>query len=337
MDPLEKIKSNLNHSVPDHEIELKTPEELVDDWMKSAEGDIDRPLTTCMPTIDNILRKKLRGTVAAYIGKGGSKKSLLALQGCRQNVVKYQNNCTGIYSNMEMGIFQFVSRLMNMSIDSDWDSGSSVYYDYQFTEAFKAKNKDKIELIRSELKGKFRDLYGNNLLVNSRGSMTIDDYYKLIKKSKERNGRVDQLAVDGLSMMANVGNETESYTTHSKELKDLAKQENIFIILICHVTKGCEKHTRDLQPFIRGSEKILDNVDFVVMMSQVLDLFLGTDENIKYRKDKGWIQLYDKRGSGEIVDMIYDFNPKTLLLTETQEDPKLYEVEKKKQSKSFFT
>jgi replicative DNA helicase len=337
MDHLEKIKNNLTHSVPDPEIELKTPEELVDDWLKSAEGDVERPLTTCMPSIDKTLRNKLRGTVGAYIGKGGSKKSLLALQGCRHNVLTYQNNCTGIYSNMEMGVFQFMSRLMNMSFQVDGSWGSSEHYDYEFTNAFKSKNNERIEQIRKELKTKFRDLYGNNLYVNSRGSMSIDDYYKLVRKSKSINGRVDQLAIDGLSMMANVGNETESYTTHSKELKDLAKQENIYIILICHVTKGCDKHTRDLQPFIRGSEKILDNVDFVVMMSQIIDQFLSSDDNIKYMKNKGWIQMYDKRGTGDIIDLVYNFDSKSLLLTESEEDPKLYEVEKKKQSKSFFT
>lgn len=333
---LRKIQENINYSVPDFVPELKTAEDLVDDWMKSAEGDIENPLTTCMPTIDKILRRKLRGTVGAYLGKGGSKKSLLALQSCRQNVIKYQNNCTGIYSNMEMGIFQFVSRLMNMSVESPWDCGSSEFYDYQFTQAFKERDKKRIEEIRSELKSKFKYLYGNNLLVNSRGSMTIEDYRKLIKRSKEINGRVDQLAIDGLSMMGSLGTETETYTTHSKELKDLAKQENIYIILICHVTKGCDKHTRDLQPFIRGSEKILDNVDFVMSMSQIINESLSTEETIKYYRDKGWIQFYDKRGTGEIVDLIYDFDSKNLLLSESDQDPRLFEVKKKDKSKSFF-
>jgi hypothetical protein len=313
---------------PGRILELKTPEELVDEWIESAKGDIDRPLTTCMPTIDRDLRHKLRGSVAAYIGKGGSKKSLLALQGCRRNVITYENNCTGIYSNMEMGIFQFVSRLINMTIDEPSGTwGAADAYDFEFTEHYKNRNNEGMEKIRKEIKDFFRERYGNNLLINSQGSMTIEDYAQLIKQAKETTGHIDELDIDGLSMMASAGNENDTFTIHTKELKDLAKQENIFIKIICHVTKACEKHARDLQPYVRGSEKILDNVDFVVMMSQIIDQQRSSPKNIKYMTDKGWIQFYNKRGTGNIIDLIYDFDPKTLLLTESIDLPSTYEVD----------
>jgi len=338
-----KILSNLSGERPTRELELKTPEDLVDDWIQAAEGDIERPLTTCMAKIDSDLRGKLRGTVGAYIGKGGTKKSLLALQACRTNVLQHKNNCTGIYSNMEMGIFQFMSRVMDMSIRPNeyTDYNSSLWYDVEFIRAYREEDKEKSkemkEAIRKELKEKFKDLYGKNLYVNSQSGMTIDDFHKLVKKAKERNGTVDMLVIDGLSMMSGVGTETESYTANSKELKDLAKLHNIYIPLICHLTKGPEKHTRDTQSFIRGSEKILDNVDFVIMMSLIIDGAWSDENNIVYYDRKGYIRFFNKRGSGKTINIIYEFDPRTLTMTQTEDDPNSCEVDlKKKMKKDFF-
>lgn len=336
--PENEINQLINGERPTRELELKTPEDLVDDWIQAAEGDIERPLTTCMPKIDSDLRGKLRGTVGAYIGKGGTKKSLLALQACRTNVLQHKNNCTGIYSNMEMGIFQFMSRVMDMSIrpDEHTDYNSSLWYDVEFIRAYRDQDKEKKEAIRKELKGKFKDLYGNNLYVNSQSGMTIDDFHKLVKKAKDKNGTVDMLVIDGLSMMSGIGTETESYTSNSKELKDLAKLHNIYIPLICHLTKGPEKHTRDTQAFIRGSEKILDNVDFVIMMSLIIDGGWSDENNIVYYDKKGYIRFFNKRGSGKTINIIYDFDPQTLTMTQTEDDPNSWEVDLKKKKKDFF-
>lgn len=312
------------------EIELFTPEQLVDEWAHSIEGDIDRPLTTCIEKIDKDLRNKLRGTVGAYIGYGGTKKSLLALQACQVNVLAHENKCTGIYSNMEMAIFQFMSRLIDMSFEvDDYNFNSSCYFEGQYKEFYKNSNKEMLLETRKTLKKFFSEKYGNNLYINSQSSMRIEDYYTLVKKAKEKNEHVDMLVIDGLSMMAGMGSEMESYTTNSKELKDLAKMENIYIPLICHLSKGAEKHTRDVQRFIRGSEKILDNVDFVIQMSLLIDEN-RSGESVNYLTDKGYLRFYNKRGSGNTIDTIYNFNRHTLQITESYEDPFMYEVKRKK-------
>lgn len=326
----QKIKNNLDGIETRRELELKTPDELIDDWCASIEGDVERPLTTCMSKIDKDLRNKLRGTVGAYIGYGGTKKSLLALQACKQNVLAYENNCTGIYSNMEMAIFQFVSRIMDMSFTvEDYAYNVSWYFEKNYQDAFKAKNEAQKKQIREVLRNYFKKYYGSNLYINSQSGMTIDDFHTLVKKAKEKNGKVDILVIDGLSMMSGMGSETESYTSNSKELKDLAKLHNIYIPLICHLSKGAEKHTRDVQRFIRGSEKIIDNVDFVIQMSLLVDEF-RSGESTEYLTDKGYIKFFNKRGSGNTVNVIYDFDKSTLTMKETNEDPILYEVDKKK-------
>jgi replicative DNA helicase len=315
--------------VAEQETEFKSFEDLVDEYFDSLEGDIENPLTTTIPKFDKVLKNKLRGTVGAYIGKGGSKKSLLSLQACNVNVRKHQNNCTGIYSNMEMGTAQFVARSIDMT-KPGYNTNASEYIEFEYTEAYKKGDKDSMARLRTENKEFFRTYYGKNLVVYSKSNMSVDDYHRLITSVKNKNGRVDMMVVDGLSMMATKGNETDTYSANSKELKDLAKLHNIFIPLICHVTKAATKHTRDLQEFIRGSEKILDNVDFMIMTSLCIDEMRSTETATEYMSDKGYLRLYDKRGSGQTVNVIYDFNPLTLSMTQTDHDPKLFEVQKKK-------
>jgi replicative DNA helicase len=312
------------------ELELKTPDELVNDWANAIEGDLERPLTTCIPKIDLDLRNKLRGTVAAYIGYGGTKKSLLALQGCKVNVQSHMNNCTGIYSNMEMATFQFMSRLIDMSFTvEDWAYNSSWCYEKEYEKAFKVENKEKMLKIKTILSDFFRSTYGQNLYINSQSGITIDDLNRLVKQAKDKNGKVDMLVIDGLSMMSGVGSETESYTSNSKELKDLAKLHNIYIPLICHLSKGAEKHTREVQRFIRGSEKILDNVDFVIQMSLLIDATRSSGQTVEYMTEKGYIRFFNKRGSGNTINIIYDFDKTMLNITETDEDVTNYDNDKK--------
>lgn len=329
---IEKIKSESasGNLGPLQELECKTPSELVEDWSHAIEGDIEHPLTTCIPMFDKDLRSKLRGTVGAYIGYGGTKKSLLALQALRTNVIQSGSNSIGLYSNMEMAVYQMMSRVIDMSYtDDEFAYNRSYIIEGDYQKAYKEGNKQKIAEIKKKLSDFLNSMYGKNLMINSKSSMRVEDYHALINKAKSKvpGGKIDMLVIDGLSMMGGLGTETESYTTNSKELKDLAKDHNIFIPLICHLSKGAEKHTRDTMRFIRGSEKILDNVDFVIMLSLLQD-----EMNDEYYRDKGYARLFNKRGSGNTINCIYEFDSRTLSIKETNLDPKQFEVSKKKTS-----
>jgi hypothetical protein len=59
--------------------ELLRPDELVDDYVDGIVKAKEHPLSFGLPTIDAELRGDLRGKVAAIIGYGGTKKSLLCL------------------------------------------------------------------------------------------------------------------------------------------------------------------------------------------------------------------------------------------------------------------
>jgi hypothetical protein len=141
--------------------------------------------------------------------------------------------------------------------------------------------------------------------------------------------------VDGMSMTGESGTETERYSKVSSGLKMLAKKHKILICVICHVSKtsggtAVTPHTRDLRPFVRGSQKIIDDLDICICMSLVEDM-----ENAGgYEDDVGYIWMHDKRGTGKVVRLIYKFNNLRLIMTETGIEPD--SVELKKESKNIF-
>jgi hypothetical protein len=157
--------------------------------------------------------------------------------------------------------------------------------------------------------------YSDNLLITQNTSLTTPEYYKLINTAEGQYGTVDILIVDGLSMMGGKGTETELVNRHTKELKQLAIDKNVLVVLIVHVTKEGEKTTRDLSKLARGSEKIIDNCDFYISMSLIKRPTLDDDE--AFEDCYGFIKLVNKRGSGNIIDLVYEFNSKRLLFEES--------------------
>ena len=122
---------------------------------------------------------------------------------------------------------------------------------------------------------------------------------------------IDILIVDGLAGMGGSGSETEMYSKHSKELKALANKWKILVILICHASKGGKKTDRDLSGLVRSSEKIIDNCDFYITTS------LFKESKDEFNQQYGAMRLINKRGSGNTIDTVYDFNGKKLLMNDS--------------------
>ena len=307
----------------------KKPQELI---IKPFSGWVDEYLdylfnpasvmTTGMECFDKILHNHLKGTLGCIVGYGGSKKSLFALNSCLQNVQKY--NCVELYSTMEMSGIRQMDRLIDYLVD-----GENMNASYQI------KRQNRMWAAKF-LKENVTPLLGSNFQMSQNGSLEADHYNKLIEKVIVETGRVDGLIVDGLSMMGGKEMETEKYSRNSKELKDLANHWNIYIRLICHVSKGADKTTRDLTDKVRGSEKIFDNCDFMFTLSQIEDIEHSTSETKEYRNDKGYIRFYDKRGTGVTINKIFNFNPLKLTMTESDDDPSIYETNKKRKDKNIF-
>lgn len=304
-------------------IKLEKPSDLIDEITKNWTPE-ENPLTTTFESFDKVLNNKLRGKLALFVGKGGCKKSLFSQQIAKINSIYGHRS---IYSTMEMPATQLVERLIDMSFTDDDNN----FYGYNASYFLEREFQKEPEMVKDVLKNGLQATFGDKFIISRKSRMRAEDYEKLIKRHNENfENEASILIVDGLSMMGGNGNEKEDYTTNSGELKDLANQYNIYIPLICHVTKNCTRHTRNTIDYIRGSEKIGDNCDFVIQMSLLQDRDTIKNDDCEYLQDLGYARLYDKRGSGITKNIIYKFNSQKLRMEETSLDPKDFEIKRER-------
>ena len=293
------LKSASKYRKGIQEISFNTFGELVPEWLDYNKKEND-PMRFGLQMLDDEFKGKLRGQLGLIVGYGGSKKSIIAQNICYNNLPHHR----ALYSNMEMGASKLMDRFIDMLIDNTEHNAS---FDLQLL-----LKRDE-EQTRQILTNEIAPIYSDKLLFCQNSSMTPDDYDKLLTKIKDEVGTVDMLIVDGLSMMGGSGTENEVYTKNSKELKDLAKKHNIFIPLIAHASRGEKPDTRSLIRSIRGSEKIMDNCDFVITMSLV-------KHNDGWSNEYGVYNMWNKRGSGNTIEKVYRFDRKRLLMEDYEGD-----------------
>ena len=295
--------------------------DFIEDW-ENEQVDETSPIWTGFKTFDDDIKGKLRGKLVIVAGYAGSKKSLFCQQVLLKNIKEGKQ--VGLYSSMEMSPSSVVDRTINQSF-----SGS---YKGSVSEAVREAYKQEKQGARDFIQKHIVEMYGSRLMVSSDGSMNSGHYRQAILDTKERLGRVDILVVDGLSMMENSENEIAAANKHTKELKELSMEFNIAIFLIVHASRGEALDTRDLRNKLRGSEKIVDNGDCTLYLSQVVDIEKSFDNLTEYRKDIGYIRCFNKRGSGNYTNVVYDFDENTLLMSESYVDPRTVEVKTKSSS-----
>ncbi|WP_185817114.1 primase C-terminal domain-containing protein [Hymenobacter metallilatus] len=255
------------------------------------------PMTCLLPEIDEDQEMSLKGKLAVLIGSGGTRKSYFLQNIIAQNVLGYGNRF--LYSSMEMGKPETVNRFLDMYFDAEDGVSASKVLQKNARE-----NKEQTrELLRMG-----SQTVADQLILTSNGGKTVQDYERDIQRTIELYGSLDGLAIDGLSAMGGKGEETERYSRATLELKELAKRYNLFILLICHTTKACAAHTRDARPFVRGSEKILDNSDFSICFANIIDVPRSTPENIQYCSHLAHVKYYNKRGSGKMLNQLLEFD-----------------------------
>jgi archaellum biogenesis ATPase FlaH len=256
---------------------------------------------------------KLWGKLVPIIGYGGTKKSLLALNIAYENITQGLGSC--IYSTMEMGATQIINRLIDMSVEPADGYNPHAELEYH-------NNKTKKIDAKKFFSTTVAPMFKNRFFITENTSLQTEQYEKLLNKFRLQNKRIDILIVDGLAGMGGKGSETELYSKHSKELKELANKWKILIFLVCHVSKGGSKVDRDLSDKVRSSEKIIDNCDFYITAS----LFENEDE---FNKDFGAMRLVNKRGTGNTLDIVYEFNRLRLLMTDTDFNFKSFDFQVK--------
>jgi len=273
------------------ELRIYTFRDCIPLWMDSIKPEKNK-ITMGFENFDLEMQGKLRGTLGVVIGYGGSKKSLYSQYISYLNVLNEQRI---IYSSMEMGLPAVMSRFIDMSVSMQ--GGGNAHNILQ-------RNHDAPDYVTDILSNYCAETYKDLLLSTDQSSMTYEKYKGLIDSVKQKIGLVDILIVDGLSMMGGSGTETENYSLNSKMLKELAKEENIFILLIAHVSKGGNRDDKDLARHIRASEKIIDNCDWYISASQIK----ASDPNKDFEPTIGNFRLVNKRGSGNVIDQAFDLD-----------------------------
>ena len=293
-------------------------------WAEAVEHSQSNPLGFGIPTIDEDLEYDLRGKVIAVIGYQGTKKSLLALQGGNYNAMAYKSRI--LLSSMEMTANLVFERELNYCLPHYEDGPNS--YKVQAAQYWKERIKQEgAAKVIDEIESTIKDFYGDSVLISDTPRMSVNEYKQLLDRQIRAGEPIDMIIVDGLSRMESKGSETESYSNNIGDLKDLANEYNVGVVVICHCSKTSggirgTKHSRDNTPFVRGSEKILDDIDCVISMS----LYQDPNNPEEYLKDEGHIRYWGKRNTGNVINLVYSFDPMKLTLNESTKDPKLMEV-----------
>lgn len=307
----------------DSENAIKQPQyklfsQVAEEWVEHIKAP-KQPFSLLFPEIDKDMGNNLEGKLIPVLGKGGTRKTIYAMNIGIHNAL--ENNARTIYSSMEMGNLPLFERLVN----------------YIFREPHKQGSEElrKLEKQQPGITGKMLtdqgQLIQDNFIFMEQAAMTPEDYERLLSEVTQQHGKVHFLIVDGLSMMGGLGREVDVYSDNTRKLKEIANKWKCCIMLLCHVTKEANKTHRDLAPFVRGSEKILDNADCWFSMS----LCESDYANEEYIKDKGYLTFYNKRYSGNHIKKIYDFDIYTLEMTASKDDPDRYDVEEKTMKKPF--
>ena len=277
----------------------------IDEWEDGIREEKNQ-ISLKFPLFDHEMKGKLRGKLCVIIHYGGTKKSLLA-----QNIVHHnkENGVRSIYSSMEMGVAELINRFVDIQVVHQSGNAS-----YQLELEHRNNPKQVLDVYNDVV----APSYGDLLQISQNSGLTCDEYRILTDRVTDNVGRVDMLVVDGLSMMGGKGSELELANMHTRGLKELAKDRNMFVICIVHASRGGDKHTRDVSKHARGSEKIIDNCDFYICPSLI-------EDGEGYRKDCGYLRLVNKRGSGNQIDLIYSFDPRRLLMTQSTIDPREFD------------
>ena len=307
--PLSEINTLINSARSNRKGKQKEPLKISmfsDLWQAFIDSlkDEDNKIDLVFKSLNELFKGKQRGLLGIVVGYGGSKKSMYGQNVCYKNIEN--NRC--IYSNMEMGTAKFGERILNISMSGSAQLASDV---------IEVRYKAGYDV--NETLEEMKEMLTNRLIVSENSNMTSERYNELIEKISNEMGRVDILIVDGMSMMGGSGTEIERMNEHSKSLKELAKKWNILVLAICHVSKGEDLITRDLTRKTRGSEKIVDNADWIMTLSQIKQ---GSD----YVPNAGVYHLWDKRGSGLRKEKVWEFCSHSLRMIESDKDEAMFGV-----------
>ena len=253
-------------------------------------------ISTLVPEIDNAMNGGLMpGSFYGFIGKGGSFKSLLVQ--CIGSDNSKKDTIT-LYLNGEMSELQLLDRMVNRELKIELLNGLRN----------ETITREQIPEIAQQLKDVLK---GNFEIVSSTG-WTHAGIVKTVKAVEQRTKKkVSLIIADGLTQMEDTKkDEIRSAIFNSGELKTVAKDTDAAVIALVHVSGNIAKHIRDTSKFVRGGDKVINNMDAMFCTSLCIDEHASDLDNgdIMYIKNKFYLRFIDKRGSGEIISKIVQVN-----------------------------
>lgn len=281
----------------------------VDDWVDYQTSE-RKPLTMLIPEFDGDSEYDYRGKLVCLIGGAGSMKSYFAQNVLRENIHRYGSRCA--YASMEMSKVQNVNRFFDLVFDAKGIAASR--YLKEVVKSDKKRFYNEVSGMVSALSGK--------LLLSNKSNVSTDYLRKWIFTIMEVHGTVDILLVDGASMMEGASvDEIKAMNKHSEQLKALANELNICIMVIFHLTKDIKPYERGIARSARGSGKIIDNGDMFLGFSKLIDPSRSAMDNIKYVFGYGHINYWNKRGQGQEMDVIFECDPVTNVIKHSIRQP----------------
>jgi archaellum biogenesis ATPase FlaH len=244
-----------------------------------------------------------RGNVIGVIGREKTFKSVFV-----QNMA-YKNakaGLPGIYINGEMSTGQFIKRAVKI------DSG--VDFDYYLGK----KEKIPTETYKTAMES-LKSAVGKNLYVHSGLGFTRDGIHDLIKKLRHEGLDIGYVIVDGLSQMHQCkGEEIPSAIQNAMELKELAKEANVLVIVLIHMKSGIKKTVRDTGEYVRGGIKVTANFDAYFSTSLLEIQSVDDDLEPEFHKGVFCLRLNDKRGALDIITKIIEVKDLKLKTSDKQ-------------------
>lgn len=220
-------------------------------------------LVTGFKALDASLNKLDKGNLIIVAGRPSMGKTAFGLS-LIMNVCKQKQNASILIFSLEMSSFQITNRLM--VIDSELPSktlSNLEYHNNSFT-----KSEDL-----------FPTIYNSNIYINDDSSMTLTEIESSIKKIVGKNHSIDLIFIDYLQLLGNSeNNRTQEISLITRNLKKMARQFNVPILLLSQLNRNVEQRTnkRPLLSDLRESGCLLDST---LILSKNLKLY----NNVKLR------------------------------------------------------
>jgi len=266
--------------------------------------------------IDDCEDSEFESRVIGIIANGGVGKSRMLKQ-IAMNVASAEGGYRALASTMEDSPLNWGKRVMNSTMDAEWDTNTHSWV-HGVTQLKNGIKNGKIK--KEDWKGwveAMRTVYGNRLMLDGYTGMSGKSYKDLVEKHLKSYGSLYLLGVDGLSMMDDDGNELSSAIKNSRDLKMVANEYDILVMPLIHVPNDVPRDKRDLFDNTRGGAKVMENLDGYISLSMIkIDSKSGPGSEV-YWDQYIFASYWGKRMSGKRSSCVLELDQSTMTYQET--------------------